>query len=78
MARSKADSMAYDDAKWRARSDMHALKEAEEIRADKARLKAAQDHAKKEMDMLAPIASPVKKTPRKTSRRSRLNENTPI
>lgn len=43
---------AAEDAKWRAEEDMRTLSRAEEIRADKARMKCVSDHAKKQVDTL--------------------------
>ena len=46
---SKATIAAYDDAKWRAQSDMRILTEAAAIRRDPKRLKAAQKAAKEKL-----------------------------
>lgn len=43
---SKSIKSSYDDNKWRAEEDLRALQRAEEIRADKARMKAAKHCAK--------------------------------
>lgn len=47
--KSKNTITAYDDSQWRAESDCHTLIEAEKIKADPARLKAAKAAAKKKM-----------------------------
>lgn len=51
---SPAVSPAYaaEDARWRAEDDMRTLTRAEEIKADKARMKMVSDHAKKQVDTL--------------------------
>ena len=51
----KGISMAAQDAEWRAESDMRTLMEAEEIRRDPKRLKAAQACAKKKLEATASI-----------------------
>lgn len=43
---------AAEDARWRAEEDMRTLSRAEEIKADKARMKCVSDHAKKQVDTL--------------------------
>ena len=44
------------EAQWRARSDMHTLKEAHQIQSDKARLAAATKHAKAELQAMSAVA----------------------
>lgn len=46
-----------EDKKWRAESDVRTLMEAEKIKADPKRLKAAQDMAKEKMMEAASVAS---------------------
>lgn len=45
----------HDEAKWRAESDSRTLMQAEEIKRDRARMKAAQAQAKKQMEELARV-----------------------
>lgn len=45
-------SIAADEAKWRARDDMHTLARAQEIRKDKKRFAAARKAAVEELDNL--------------------------
>lgn len=45
-----------DEKNWQAESDMHALMRAEEIKRDKNRMMAAQDHAKKVARMAGKVA----------------------
>lgn len=52
---SKAIS-SYDDSGWRAQSDMRTLVDAQEIRNDPKRLKAALAEAKKQADGLASLS----------------------
>ena len=52
-----AVSMRKEEERWRAESDMRALQEAEAIKRDPKRLKAAQDCAKEKLLGLAKIAS---------------------
>ena len=47
---------AADDKDWRAESDMRTLAEAEEIRKDPARLKAAQAKAREKIEELRSLA----------------------
>jgi hypothetical protein len=47
---SKNTISAYDEDKWRAESDCHTLIEAEVIRADPKRFKAAQQAAKRKVE----------------------------
>jgi hypothetical protein len=54
--------VAYDDAKWRAREDMHTLSRAREIEADRRRMAAAQREAAAEMKKLQSVT---RKTVRK-------------
>lgn len=49
--------MAYDDKKWRAESDMRTLVEAEQIKSDPARLKAAQAMAGKQLKEIKAIVN---------------------
>jgi len=55
MSKSEVTAMGADDKKWRAESDMRTLLQAQEIRADPARLKAAIACAKEEQAKLAKI-----------------------
>lgn len=52
----KMNSITADEARWRAESDMRILKDAELIRADKARVRAAASMARKEAKALARVA----------------------
>lgn len=52
----KIDSMVAHEAQWRAESDMRTLKEAEMIKADRSRMKAATAMAQKEAKALARVA----------------------
>lgn len=45
-----------NDAQWRARDDMHTLKQAEQIKADSSRHKAAVTHAKQEVAAIQKVA----------------------
>lgn len=51
----KINSISKEEQKWRAESDLDALKRAKEIMADKARLSAAQAVGKKQMMALGGI-----------------------
>lgn len=51
----KIQSMRAEEAEWRAESDMRTLMEAEQIRKDPKRLKAAQDCAKKKLEAVASV-----------------------
>jgi hypothetical protein len=62
---------AIDDS-WRARSDMSTLAEAESIKADRARLKAAQSEAAREAARLSKV---VRHTPAKAQRATRAPRN---
>jgi len=53
------------DKKWMAESDLDALKRAKEIMADKARLSAAQNVAKQQMQALGGIVNTKKNLPNK-------------
>lgn len=44
--------MSAEEKRWRAEDDTRALMRAEEIKADAARLKACQEHAKKQATAL--------------------------
>ena len=44
-----------EEARWRAESDSRTLMQAEEIKRDSARMKAAQAQAKKQMEELAMV-----------------------
>lgn len=46
---------ANEDAEWRAECDMRTLMEAEEIRKDAKRMKAAQEMARKKLEAAASI-----------------------
>lgn len=54
--------MTFDDAKWRAREDMHTLSRAREIEADRRRMAAATREAAAEVKKLQSVA---RKTVRK-------------
>ena len=51
----KGTPMVADDKKWQAESDLRILKEADEVRKDPKRLKAASDMAVKEVKALKTI-----------------------
>lgn len=51
----KSTAYADEDKKWRAQSDLRTLKEAAEIKADKARMNAAKCCADKEIKSLKSI-----------------------
>lgn len=53
---SASAQMAKSEAEWRAEDDMRTLARAAEIRNDPARLKAAQELAKKKLLELAQVA----------------------
>lgn len=53
---------SFDDAKWRAREDMHTLSRAREIEADRRRMAAATREAAAEVKKLQSV---VRKTGRK-------------
>lgn len=46
---------AYDDSKWRAKDDLRTLQQAEEIREDSKRMKAAMKCAGEQMNDLESI-----------------------
>lgn len=46
-----------EDTKWRAQDDLRSLQRAEEIRRDKARMRAAQAEAKSQMKQLSTVCS---------------------
>ena len=50
-------AMTADDKKWRAQSDAETLSRAEEIKGDRTRHSAARQHAAKEMQRMAKVAS---------------------
>lgn len=52
------------DREWRAQDDMRVLRQAEEIKADKTRMKAAASMADKEIKALARVSSRAKPTPK--------------
>ena len=58
MAKTKAAGIASPDANWRAESDMRTLIDAQIIRDDPKRLKAAQAAAKKQADALEDVMDP--------------------
>jgi len=66
--------MSASDREWRARDDMRVLIESQKIQADRARLKAAQEQARKEAEALRRVAA----KPAKPSGRPRLKDDTPI
>jgi hypothetical protein len=49
-------SMAKEEKRWRAESDLRTLTDAGEIQRDKSRIKAAQGIAKKQLRSLRKIA----------------------
>lgn len=62
MARSKKVSMTSLDAKYQAKWDLDTLRQAEEIRKNSSRMKAAESFAKEQIKMLGGIVSkPVSK-----------------
>lgn len=54
-AKISAPSIVGDDMSWRARDDMHTLKRAREVEADRKRFMAAQREAVKEMKILQTV-----------------------
>lgn len=54
MAKAVAKQVAVDD--WQAEDDMRTLARAEEIKRDKARMKRAQDCAKKKLADMVQVA----------------------
>lgn len=62
MKKKAANSIApiADDDKWRAESDLRTLRDAEEIRMDKARVARAQSVARDQMKALSKVAGPEK------------------
>lgn len=52
---------AADEKQWQARSDLQTLRQAEEIRVDKARTAAARTEAQKELKALNKITGGKKK-----------------
>lgn len=52
----KSSKPSPDESRWRAEDDMRTLMRAEEVKADKARLKACQDHAKRQASAVAKVA----------------------
>jgi len=67
----KKISMSIDEKKWRAESDLDALKRAKEIMSDKARLQAAQGIAKKQMAALGGIVKSTGKPSPSPSKRKK-------
>ena len=61
----KVSNISKEEARWRAESDLDALKRAKEIMADKTRLAAAQTIAKKQMMALGGIVGKANPTVRK-------------
>jgi hypothetical protein len=57
MAKTKASEVAVSDDDWRCEADLHALMEAEKIKADPKRYARAQALAKKKMMEVAKVAS---------------------
>ena len=57
MAKADVVSRASEDAEWRAECDMRSLMEAEKIKADPKRMKAARELAKKKMMEVASVAT---------------------
>lgn len=57
MAKAKISAVVSEDAEWRAECDMRSLMEAEKIKADPKRFKAARELAKKKMMEVASIAT---------------------
>ena len=49
--------MTAEDRAWKARNDLSTIQSADAIRSDPARLRAAQQEAKKQMEALNKIAS---------------------
>jgi hypothetical protein len=57
MARSKKIAMSSEDAKYQAKWDLDTLQQAEKIKKDSARMKAAENFAKEQIKMLGGIVS---------------------
>jgi hypothetical protein len=53
---SRVPSISADEKRWRAQSDADTLARAEEIKADRSRLTAAQSHASKEAQRFSQVA----------------------
>lgn len=51
----KPAKISDDEKRWRAEEDTRTLMRAEEIKSDKARMKACQDHAKKQTSAMAKV-----------------------
>ena len=55
--KSKKVSMTSDDAKYQAKWDLDTLRQAEEIRKNSSRMKAAESFAKEQIKMLGGIVT---------------------
>jgi hypothetical protein len=51
-----ASKSSPEETRWRAEDDMRTLMRADEIKADKARLKACAEHAKKQASAVSKVA----------------------
>jgi hypothetical protein len=56
IASPRLKSISADEKRWRAQSDADTLARAEEIKADRSRLTAAQSHASKEAQRFSQVA----------------------
>ena len=65
MTKRKLSNVPVGEDDWRARSDMSTLASAEEIKADKRRLSAAQAAAKQEVTKLAKVVNHAPTKPRR-------------
>jgi hypothetical protein len=61
MATKKTSTVGVDK-EYQARWDLDTLRQAKEIEANAARMRAAQNYAKQQVKMLGNIVSPAKKT----------------
>lgn len=68
-----AKKLSAQEKKWRAESDAEIISRYNEIVGDRSRLKAAQDHARKQVEMLSRVANAGSTSPavpaRKTSKK---------
>ena len=55
LAHKPSDADIDRERRYRAESDIRALKEADEIRRDKGRMKGCRDHAKQQMKLMGKI-----------------------
>lgn len=59
----KARALSVADKRWQAEQDLRAIQEAEEIKSNPARLRAAKIEAQKKLKALKKVAGPEKKKP---------------